>query len=93
MGLEIKGEPRFSLFLFGIAIFEKTVSILMEKTNNTSTRGGSRPGAGRKSMGETAKNETIGLRIRPELKERLFQVAKERGISASELMARLIESL
>ncbi len=57
------------------------------------SRGGARPGAGRKIMGETVKNETVGVRLRPELKERLFQVAQERGISVSELIARLIESL
>ncbi len=65
----------------------------MESTNNSKSWGGAREGAGRKKMGETAKNETVALRLRPELKARLFQVARERGISASELMARLIETL
>lgn len=36
---------------------------------------------------------TIVLRLRPELKDLLFQKAEERGISASELVAQLIETL
>ena len=65
----------------------------MEKSKLSKSRGGARPGAGRKTMDSSAKKETIGLRIRPDLKERLFRVAEERGISASELVAQLIESL
>lgn len=65
----------------------------MESAKMSKSWGGARQGAGRKAMGATAKNETVAVRLRPELKARLFQVASERGISASELMARLIETL
>ena len=65
----------------------------MESTKTSKNRGGRREGAGRKAAGETARNETVSLRLSPELKARLFQVASERGISASELMTRLIETL
>ena len=65
----------------------------MESAKMPKNRGGARQGAGRKAMGKTVKNETVAVRLRPELKARLFQVAGERGISASELMARLIETL
>lgn len=64
----------------------------MEKSKLSKSRGGARPGAGRKKMDSSTKKETIGLRIRPELKERLFQEAASRGISVSELIAQLIES-
>ena len=65
----------------------------MEKTSTSSGRGGARQGSGRKKMGPEIKKATVGFRLRPELKDRLFQVAEERGISASELIAQLIESL
>lgn len=65
----------------------------MESTKTSKNWGGRREGAGRKAAGETARNETVSLRLSPELKARLFQVAGERGISASELMSRLIETL
>ena len=65
----------------------------MEKANISKSKGGARPGAGRKRMGATPKSETIGLRVRPEIKERLFRAASDRGISVSEFVARLIEAL
>lgn len=65
----------------------------MEKTSTSSGRGGARQGSGRKTMGPDLKKVTVGFSLRPELKDRLFRVAEERGISASELIAQLIESL
>ena len=77
--------------LFGLSDHKNTK--IMESTKTSKNRGGRREGAGRKAAGETARNETVSLRLSPELKARLFQVASERGISASELMTRLIETL
>ena len=65
----------------------------MESTKTSKSWGGHREGAGRKAAGETAKSVTVALRLSPELKAKLFQVAGESGISASELMTRLIETL
>lgn len=65
----------------------------MEKIKSTSSRGGSRPGSGRKKMDQGEKKITVGFRLRPEQKDRLFHVAEERGMSASELVARMIEQL
>lgn len=65
----------------------------MESTKTSKNWGGRREGAGRKAAGETAKSVTVALRLSPELKAKLFQVASGRGISASELMSRLIEAL
>lgn len=65
----------------------------MESTKTSKSRGGRREGAGRKAAGGTARSETVSLRLSPDIKARLFQVAGERGISASELMTRLIETL
>lgn len=65
----------------------------MGKQEEHKNWGGARPGAGRKQMGESPKTQTVGFRLRPELKDLLFQKAEERGISASELVAQLIETL
>ena len=65
----------------------------MENAKISKNWGGARPGAGRKSKSGSPKTQTIGIRIRPELKDRLFQVAKERGISASDLVSELIETI
>lgn len=64
-----------------------------ESAKISKNRGGARKGAGRKSIGVSNKSATVAVRLRPELKDRLFQAADEVGISVSEFLSRLIEQL
>ena len=50
-------------------------------------RGGQRPGAGRKSKGETLQ---INCRVKAEVKERLQQIAEQRGESITTVLEDLI---
>ncbi|MBQ6577201.1 MAG: hypothetical protein IJL91_05585 [Bacteroidales bacterium] len=59
---------------------------------NKTTWGGKREGSGRKSIGKSNR-VTIGLSVPPEVKEKLFAKAKDEGISVSELITRIVESL
>lgn len=54
--------------------------------------GGKREGAGRKALGDK-KRVTIGLTVEASTKEKLQKLAKEQGISMSELINRLAKTL
>lgn len=49
-------------------------------------RGGRRVGAGRKPIGQKAKDATLTLRVSAELKEAMRREAEEQGVSISELL-------
>lgn len=52
------------------------------------THGGIRPGAGRKSKGQT---ETFGCRMKVENKEYLKKLAQDRGVTVTEVLEDIIE--
>ena len=61
---------------------------LMVDLGSNMSRGGVRPGAGRKSKGQT---EAFGCRMKVENKEYLKKLAAERGITATEVLETIIE--
>lgn len=59
----------------------------MEREENRVVgRGGRRVGAGRKPIGQKAKDSTLTLRVSAELKEAMRREAEEQGVSISELL-------
>lgn len=66
----------------------------MENKSNAKRtgRGGKREGAGRKTFG-AVKRVTVAFSVDPETKEKLQRLADEQGVSMSEYMNRLIQSL
>ena len=54
---------------------------------NENKRGGAREGAGRKSKGET---QPINCRVKAEAKERLQEIAEQRGQSITAILENLI---
>lgn len=64
----------------------------MEEQKKSSNWGGCRSGAGRKLHGASRK-VSVGMTISPEAKEKLFSEAQARGITASQLVELLIQSM
>lgn len=64
----------------------------MEEQKKSSTWGGARSGAGRKTEGK-ARKVTVAVTISPESKEKLFAEATIRGLNASKLIEQLIQEL
>jgi hypothetical protein len=60
----------------------------MAKTQRKKNWGGKRPGAGRPGEGRV----TMCTRVRPEVERRLRQTAKERKITVSKLMEKLLSN-
>jgi hypothetical protein len=59
----------------------------MEREENRVVgHGGRREGAGRKPIGQKAKDATLTLRVSAELKEAMRREAEEQGVSISELL-------
>lgn len=55
-------------------------------------RGGTRPGAGRKTKNEGENRVSINCRVRPSTRETIIHMAKDAGISMGEMIDRLAES-
>ncbi len=65
----------------------------MEETKLSKSWGGAREGAGRKAMDPSEKKAACTFYLDPEHKEKMKAAAKAAGLSLSELLARMIDSL
>lgn len=65
----------------------------MEHTNISKSRGGRREGAGRKAVDESVKKVSVTFSLSREHKARIQAAARAVGLSSSEFLARMIDSL
>ena len=65
----------------------------MESAKSSKNWGGHREGAGRKSMDAAEKKAIVSVYFRPQQKAKLKALAESEGLSVSEYLGRLIDSL